>query len=146
MNRSIPSWTGAVVFPVKIWGKTIPRSKETDSVYFPSSVPKVRTELVRSTGKFGIIGTETLRRRNHLNFGYGYGLQKKNGSTGTEFRQEIDGKYINVLKYSTREEMVQNKSTERVREKYGYGYGYGRQKIFQNKVRVRRRVRTYFGS
>ena len=36
------------------------------------------------------------------------------------------------------EEMIQNKSTERVREKYGYG----RQKIFQNKVRVR----TYFGS
>ena len=33
-------------------------------------------------------------------YGYGYGL-KKNGSTGTEFRLEIDGKYINVLKYST---------------------------------------------
>ena len=28
---------------------TIPRSKETDSVHFPSSVPKVRTELVLST-------------------------------------------------------------------------------------------------
>ena len=37
--------------------------------------------------------------------------------------------------------MVQNKSTERVREKYGYG----RRKIFQNKVRVRRQVRTFFG-
>ena len=32
-----------------------------------------------------------------------------------------------------------------VREKYGYGYGYGGRKIFQNKVRVRRRVRTFFG-
>ena len=45
-----------------------------------------------------------------------------------------------------REEIVQNKSTERVREKYGYGYGYGRRKIFHNKVRVRDGYGTYFGS
>ena len=85
--------------------ESIPRSKETDSVHFPSPYLSTETELVRSTGKFGIIGTETVRRRNHLEIWVRVRVrvraEKKNGSTGTEFRLEIDGKYINVLKYST---------------------------------------------
>ena len=59
------------------------------SVHFPFSVPKY------GNGK----GTET------ESSGVGVRVRvragRKIGSTGTEFRREIDGKYINALNYSS---------------------------------------------
>ena len=50
-------------------------------------IPYLFPELVRSTGKFGIIGAETVRRRNHLEIWVRVRVRvrvgKKNGSTGT---------------------------------------------------------------
>ena len=48
------------------------------------------------------MGTEKVRRRNHLELGVRVRVRagRKIGSTGTEFRREIDGKYINALNYS----------------------------------------------
>ena len=86
-QKTQPNDSSAVVW-LSFWSSTIPRSKETDSVYFPSSVPKVRTELVRSTDEiwnswYGN-GTET-ESSGILGTGTGTGTgRKKNGSTGTE--------------------------------------------------------------